>query len=64
MVAAPADSTDMIDYTLKGTQSKLEEWGHEYLRALAGQIGAQYNIRVEKDEPFADLLVLVDIIVP
>lgn len=42
----------------------MEDWGHEYLRGLAGQIGAQYNIRVEKDEPFADLLVLVDIIVP
>ena len=42
----------------------MEDWGHEYLRGLAGQIGAQYNIRVEKDEPFADLLGLVDIIVP
>jgi 26S proteasome regulatory subunit N1 len=36
MVAAPDDSTDMIDYCMKGTLTKLESWGHEYLRALAG----------------------------
>ena len=39
MVAAPADSTDMIDYCLSGTLTNLESWGHEYLRALSGHLG-------------------------
>ena len=64
MVAAPEDSTDMIDYCLKGSLKNLESWGHEYLRALSGQIGHQYNKRVEKGEEYADLIGLVDIIVP
>lgn len=50
MVAAPDDSSDMLDYCLKGSlNTKIHEWGHEYLRALAGAIGKHYNIRVEND---------------
>ena len=64
MVAAPTDGTDMIDYCLKGSLTNLESWGHEYLRALSGQIGVQYNKRVESGENTADILSLVDIIVP
>ena len=45
-------------------------WGHEFVRSLAGEIGQEYNARViagadpETDEPFADLLGMVDIIAP
>jgi len=45
-------------------------WGHEYVRSLAGEIGQEYNQRVvngadpESDEPFADLLGMVDVIAP
>jgi 26S proteasome regulatory subunit N1 len=45
-------------------------WGHEYVRSLAGEISKEYNVRVingadpESDEPFADLLGMVDVIVP
>ena len=45
-------------------------WGHEFIRSLAGEIGQEYNSRVlaganpEEDEPFADLLGMVDVIVP
>jgi len=42
MVAAPADSFDMLDFCLKGTLKDLKSWGHEFLRALSGQIGKQY----------------------
>lgn len=49
MVAAADDSSDMLDYCLKGSLTNLHEWGHEYLRSLAGQIGKHYNIRVEND---------------
>ena len=46
MVAAPVDTNDMLDYCLKGTLKDLISWGHEYLRALSGQIGENYDKRV------------------
>ena len=64
MVAAEEDSSDMLNYCLKGSLTDLHTWGHEYLRSLAGQIGKHYNLRVEKDESADDLMKLVDIIVP
>jgi len=59
----------------RGAKSKHQEdnlgsWGHEFVRSLAGEIGQEYSARVldgadpESDEPFADLLQMVDIIVP
>jgi len=46
-------------------------WGHEFARSIAGEIGQEYNFRVteenadpDSDEPFEDLLSLVDVIVP
>jgi 26S proteasome regulatory subunit N1 len=68
----------MKDYDLvasKGAASKhaednLGSWGHEFVRSLTGEIGQEYNARVlegadpESDEPFADLLGMVDVIVP
>jgi 26S proteasome regulatory subunit N1 len=36
MVAAEEDSSDMLDYCLKGSLTDLQSWGHEYLRSLAG----------------------------
>ena len=56
MVAAPDDSSDMLDYCLKGSLTNLHEWGHEYLRSLAGSIGKHYNIRVENDKSSDDLI--------
>lgn len=37
------DSNDALKYCLTGTRTDLVTWGHEYLRALAGQIGAEYD---------------------
>ena len=48
----------------------LGSWGHEFVRSLAGEIGQEYQARVldgadpEQDQPFADLLQMVDAIVP
>ena len=39
-------------------------WGHEYLRSLSGEIGQEYNKRVESQESFDDLMGLVDTIIP
>jgi 26S proteasome regulatory subunit N1 len=67
------------DYDLlasRGVQSKhgqdnLGSWGHEFVRSLAGEIGQEYGARVlqhgadpEDDAAFADLLKMVDVIVP
>lgn len=54
----------------KPATDNLGSWGHEYVRSLAGEIGEEYAARViagcnpEEDEPFADLLRMVDVIVP
>jgi len=51
-------------------EDNLGSWGHEFVRSLAGEIGQEYNERVIKgadpdsDEPFADLLGMVNVIVP
>ncbi|EED91877.1 26S proteasome regulatory subunit RPN1 2 [Thalassiosira pseudonana CCMP1335] len=52
------------------TLGKHGSWGHEFVRSLAGEIGQEYNSRIlagsdpDTDEPFADLLGMVDEIVP
>jgi 26S proteasome regulatory subunit N1 len=54
------DSNDALKYCLTGTRTDLVTWGHEYLRALAGQIGAEYDRLSEESENTEDLLKLVD----
>ena len=56
--------------TTAKAENDLGSWGHEFIRSLAGEIGQEYNARViagsdpDTDEPFADLLGMVDVIVP
>lgn len=64
MVAAKDDSNDMLTYCLKGELSELHHWGHEYLRSMAGQLGLEYNKRVEKSESYDEIYKIVDIIIP
>ena len=64
MVASEEGSNESLKYCLLGTKGNLIEWGHEYLRALAGEIGKEYNKRVEKQEDVLDLMSLVDISIP
>ena len=47
MVASDEGSYESLKYCLQGTRKNLIEWGHEYLRSLAGEIGQEYNKRVE-----------------
>jgi 26S proteasome regulatory subunit N1 len=53
-----------------GDFKNLGAWGHEFVRSLAGDIGQEYNARImegadpDLDEPFADLLKMVNVIVP
>jgi len=61
MVSAKEDdSTDALMYCLQGTRTDLVSWGHEYLRCLAGQVGKEYNSRVEKNQSTDEVLQLVD----
>lgn len=52
------------------SDDNLGAWGHEFVRSLAGEVGQEYSARViaganpEDDEPFKDLLGMVDVIVP
>ena len=36
MVAAPEGTLEMLEFCMAGTLKNLEQWGHEYLRALSG----------------------------
>jgi 26S proteasome regulatory subunit N1 len=51
-------------YCLKGSRKNLVTWGHEYLRSLAGQIGKEYEARLEKGESVDEINQLVDQIIP
>ena len=46
-----------------GTKEAASDWGHEYLRHLAGEIAEAYNT-LEEDKSFEDVITLVDEIVP
>jgi 26S proteasome regulatory subunit N1 len=56
--------------TPKTVDDNLGSWGHEFVRSLAGEIGQEYSARVldgadpDEDETFADLMKMVDVIVP
>jgi len=64
------DTLEKQGVTSKNAGDNLGSWGHEFARSLAGEIGLEYNARViagsdpEQDEPFEDLLQMVDVIVP
>ena len=47
MLAAEEDSLESLTYCLKGTKTDIIGLGQEYLRSLAGEIGREYNKRVE-----------------
>jgi len=64
MVSSEEGSFESIKFCLEGTKTNLIEWGHEYLRSLAGEIGQEYNKRVESQTDFRDIMGLVDIIIP
>ena len=64
MVASPEGSNESLRFCLEGTQTNLIEWGHEYLRSLSGEIGQEYNKRVEGNKDFEDLNQLVNVIIP
>ncbi|VVT56450.1 uncharacterized protein SAPINGB_P005064 [Magnusiomyces paraingens] len=53
-----ASSTSISD------EDDISSWGHEYMRHLALEIGEEYSLRTDNDEPTDDLLALSLKIVP
>ena len=67
MTQGGAGGRETLRYKLLGEKAvAVGEWGHEYVRHLAGEIGKEYTVREEegKSRPFADLDALVSEIVP
>lgn len=64
MVASKEGSTESLSFCLEGTKTDLIGWGHEYLRSLSGEIGQEYNKRIEESKEINDLNELVDVIIP
>ena len=58
------DDTEALKYCLLGTRSELVSWGHEYLRCLAGQIGQDYETKMQAEESVDEINQLVDQIIP
>jgi 26S proteasome regulatory subunit N1 len=65
---ATADHDTLKDAT---EEDGLGAWGHEFVRSLAGEIGQEYAARLlegddadDDDTRFADLIKMVDVIVP
>jgi 26S proteasome regulatory subunit N1 len=64
MVSSEEGSLDSIKLCLEGTKTNLIQWGHEYLRSLAGEIGSEFEKRIEGGLSNDDLFQLVDIVIP
>ena len=58
------DDTEALKYCLLGTRTELVGWGHEYLRCLAGQIGREFESRMEQQQSVDEINQLVDQIIP
>jgi 26S proteasome regulatory subunit N1 len=69
MTMAKEGSRECLKFKLCGTQVNVSSWGHEYVRALSGEISEEYNKRTievlaEDETDVDDLMTLVDDIVP
>lgn len=53
MTMGAAGKRETLNFKLKGNRSDLGSWGHEYIRALAGEVGDEYNARMAADTPAA-----------
>jgi len=58
------DESEALTYCLQGTRKELVGWGHEFLRCLAGQIGTEFEKRMEAEQSCDEINVLVDQIIP
>ena len=70
MTMSEPGSHEILHFKKQGTINDLGSWGHEFVRALAGELGAEYTAsqlsdkKGSKDNFTADLISLVDELVP
>eukprot|EP00743_Colponemidia_sp_Colp-15_P001196 GILK01001314.1.p1 GENE.GILK01001314.1~~GILK01001314.1.p1 ORF type:complete len:882 (-),score=172.35 GILK01001314.1:53-2698(-) len=65
MTMATEGSLESLQFRLAAKSSEsITVWGHEYLRHLSGEISKQWKTKTEANEDVADLLSLVNEIVP
>ena len=64
MTMAEPNQQTSLKLLIEGTLTDYMNWGHEYMHHIAGDIGVEYSKRIENQQSFDDLLVLVKQIVP
>lgn len=64
MVMSEPEEMMSLKLLMEGTLSEYTTWGHEYIHHLSGQIGIEYNKRIEEGRETEDLIVLVRKMVP
>lgn len=64
MTMSSEGSLDSLKFRLAGTESSIDDWGHEYVRNLSGEIIQEFANRQAEEQNFDDLMALVDKIIP
>ena len=70
MTMSKRGSREILQFKKQGSMHDLGSWGHEFVRSLAGEVGAEYLARQLADKKSGieidtkDLMALVDEIVP
>eukprot|EP01117_Protostelium_nocturnum_P011638 TRINITY_DN422_c0_g1_i3.p1 TRINITY_DN422_c0_g1~~TRINITY_DN422_c0_g1_i3.p1 ORF type:complete len:870 (-),score=199.11 TRINITY_DN422_c0_g1_i3:83-2692(-) len=64
VLAMTMGNKESLKFKMQGTIKDIGSWGHEYVRHLAGEIGEEYDNRMESKASIDDLLQLVDEIIP
>uniref|UniRef100_A0A7S1C4U1 26S proteasome regulatory subunit RPN1 n=1 Tax=Bicosoecida sp. CB-2014 TaxID=1486930 RepID=A0A7S1C4U1_9STRA len=66
MALGSSEARDTLKYHMAGSNKDVAKWGHEFVRALSGQVGDEWGERTQADPPrdTSDLLPLVGDIVP
>lgn len=63
MTMSKSGKREILVFKKQGSACDLGSWGHEFVRALAGEVGAEYSAR-QFAKSTKDLVTLVDEIVP
>eukprot|EP01006_Ploeotia_vitrea_P006563 TRINITY_DN13838_c0_g1_i1.p1 TRINITY_DN13838_c0_g1~~TRINITY_DN13838_c0_g1_i1.p1 ORF type:complete len:889 (-),score=131.33 TRINITY_DN13838_c0_g1_i1:230-2896(-) len=58
------ESTASLEFRLAAGIEEFDEWGHEYVRHVSGELMVLYGQRLKESKPVDDLMKLVDLIVP
>jgi len=64
MVWQKEGARDSLKYRLAGGKQEIGLWGHEYVRHLAAEISAEYDHRLSVSADTADIMAIVDEIIP